>query len=186
MSIFGKDARKKNCHDDEDEDKDDKSRVFYAALFRRPDFSDGLLFHGPFIGPKTGFYNFLGEPPNHEGDKEGGGNHKVPVAGDINGKVLISQKAFDGFVCQALQQRIRTSDHEICRKTSVRTGVAHDHPGHRMLFDAKINKGTQGRDNDGRGIRSNVPQGPDKGDEVRHESGRHAAHGSIQKGNQET
>lgn len=63
MSIFGKDARKKTCHDDEDEDKDDKSRVFYAALFRRPDFSDGLLFHGPFIGPKTGFYNFWESHP---------------------------------------------------------------------------------------------------------------------------
>lgn len=36
MSIFGKDARKKTCHDDEDEDKDDKSRVFYAALSAGP------------------------------------------------------------------------------------------------------------------------------------------------------
>lgn len=41
------------------------------------------------------------------------------------------------------KEGVRTSNHEVCRKTSLGTGIADNHPYNRVFLDADVNEGKE-------------------------------------------
>ena len=86
-------------------------------------------------------------------------------------------------VRKALQQGVRTSNHEVCRKTSLGTGIADNHPYNRVFLDADVNEGSKRRNDDHGRIGGNVADRSKKSNEKRYDIRRYILHTAAEHGN---
>ena len=116
--------------------------------------------------------HLVADKADHDRTEEGGSNHKEPVAGDVDGEGRVGQEALDRFIGQALKQRVGARDHQVGGEACLCAGITGDHTDNRMLADAHVDDSRHWRNDDHRGIGSDVADGADKGDDIGNDGGR--------------
>ena len=187
VPVLGQDSGEESGHQHQDVGHYNQSGPVQPLHFDGLHFSQFLIGSRTVIDPEPGFHDLDGNQSDDKSAQEGGGKHKVPVAGHIHSKDPgLAEEPVNGLVGEPLEQGVGAGDHQVGPETGFRTGKAHHHPHYRMFPDPDIGHSRQGRDYHHGRIRGDVAADPQEGHNKGHQGRRHPFHAPAEESRQHT
>ena len=127
----------------------------------------------------------IADAADDDGAEEGGADHEEPVTGNVDVELALAQEAVQNGVRDALQQGVRSGDHQVRGESCLSTGVAVDHTDDRVLAGADVKNSCDRRNDDHCGIGCQVSDGTDECDNERKDDRRDVAELIVQQSDDE-